>query len=479
MDPALPPLRLPEDTMRRLGYDAVDLIVDRLIRLNELPVARRWSRAELDRRLHEPIPPGPRDPFDVLRQVATDIMPACASVDHPRFFAYVPGPSNYMGAVADLLTAGMNVFAGHWLVGAGAAQVELVVLDWLRQLLGLPETAGGIFTSGGTQATQVAVHAARVDRLGDDPGGARIYLTNQTHAVISRGLRYLGFAPRQVRCLPTTGNATLDVDALAAAVSSDRADGIRPFCVIATAGTTSCGAVDPLEDIADVCAGYGIWMHVDAAYGAAAALTPDGRRILRGLDRADSVVVDPHKWWFQPYEAGCLLVRDADVLPQAYTLHSEVLTETRTGADPVNFYDYGPQLSRSFRALKMWMTMQTFGLGAMSAAVQHGITMAEQAERLIRQRPHWTIVTPAQLGIVTFRPDVPGLPAETMGRIARDIAEGTLDDGHALVLTTDLGAGPVLRLCITSPDTQVADIASTVELLDALLMRRVFESGPA
>lgn len=464
-------MRLPLDQMRQLGYAAVDLIAERLEGLRESPVARRWSRTELEQKFREPVPTAPSDPMQVLRRVAADVLPACAATDHPRFFSYVPGPSNYVAAVADFVAAGANIFAGHWLVGAGATQVELVVLDWLRQLLGLPATAGGVLTSGGTQATLVAIHAARVARLGA-AADARLYVTDQTHAAIIRGLAYLGFTSSQVRHVPCTEGLTMDVAALAVAIAADRAAGRVPFCVIATAGTTSSGAVDPLDAIADVCKRNEVWLHVDAAYGGAAALSDSGRRLLSGLERADSVAVDPHKWWFQPYEAGCTLLRDADLLRQAYVLHAEYLTETRTAADPVNLYDYGPQLTRGFRALKIWMTLQTFGIDVLRAAVEHGIAMAEQAEAMLRARSHWQVVTPAQLGVVTFRPRLPGRPVTTVDQITRQIAEDTLLDGHALVLTTDLGDGPVLRLCTIHPDASSDDLASTVNLLDRLLTRR-------
>ena len=484
-----PPLRLPRGRMLELGNAATELVTGRLARLDRAPVARRWSRAELESRLREPVPTGARDPLEVLRQVATDILPACGATDHPRFFSYVPGPGNYVAAVADFVASGANVFAGHWLIGAGATQVELVVLDWLRQLTGLPEKTGGILTNGGTQATLVAIHAARVARCGDDRArDARVYVTDQTHAAIVRGLAYLGLGRGQVRRVRTRADRTMDPRALRAAVRADRAAGRVPLCVIATAGTTNTGAVDPLDALADVCADDDLWLHVDAAYGGAAVLSSRSGRLLAGLERADSIAVDPHKWWFQPYEAGCTLVRDAELLRRAYALHAEYLTETCGVSDPVNLYDYGPQLTRGFRALKIWMTLQTFGIDAVRAAVEHGIALAEYAESLLRERPGWTVVTPAQLGVVTFRPELPELPglpglcdppAGTRDRITRAIAEATLEDGHALVLTTDLGNGPVLRLCTTHPETGRSDLRSTIALLDRLLEEQIKAVGVA
>jgi len=197
-------------------------------------------------------------------------------------------------------------------------------------------------------------------------------------------------------------------------------------------------------------------------------LVPEGRRLLQGIERADSIAIDPHKWWFQPYGAGCILVRDAAHLRGAYTLHSEVLTETRMG-EPVNFYDYGPELTRSFRALKLWMSLQVFGLDAFRAAVHHGIRLAEEAERLIDAHDEWQVVTRAQLGIVTFRPHLPHWSEARVDDVTRRIATASLQHGHALVLTTEVGGRAVLRLCTTNPETTSADLSGTLDHLTGLL----------
>jgi aromatic-L-amino-acid/L-tryptophan decarboxylase len=464
----LPPLRLTPAAMRTLGYRAVDAIVDRLVGLAEQPVARPWRPAELADRLREPVPMAPTDPADVLDRVITQVFGACAATDHPRFFSYVPGPSNYVGAIADFLAAGFNVFSGHWLVGAGAAEVEMTVLDWLRDLVGLPAEAGGIFASGGTEASLIAVHAARKHRCGAPDPRSLVYISDQTHASITRGLAYLGWAPAQVRTLATGAGGVFDPDLLERRIVADRRAGCRPLLVVATAGSTSTGAVDPLEALGEVCQRQTTWLHVDAAYGGAAMLVPEGRRLLQGIERADSIAIDPHKWWFQPYGAGCVLVRDAALLRDAYTLHSEVLTETRAG-EPVNFYDYGPELTRSFRALKLWMSLQVFGLDAFSAAVQHGIRLADVAERLIDAHDDWQVVTRAQLGIVTFRPRLPRRSEAEVDDVTRRIATASLDRGHALVLTTEVGGRAVLRLCTTHPETTPADLSGTLDHLTGLL----------
>ncbi|WP_041289402.1 pyridoxal phosphate-dependent decarboxylase family protein [Kribbella flavida] len=467
------PLALSGEQMRRLGYAATDFLADRIERLGDQPVTAEWSRADLEDKLREAIPTAGTDPEKVLERVVSDVLSACAATDHPRFFSFVPSPGNYVAAVADFLASGANVFAGNWVGGAGAAQVELVVIEWLRELFGLPAAAGGILTTGGTQASLLALHAARTKRFGGVAPQARIYVTHQTHAAVVRGFSYLGFGADQIRRVRCAPDLTMDADALRQAIIADRAAGTAPFFAVATAGTTNTGAIDPLAAIADVCSEQDVWFHVDAAYGGAAILTDQGRQLLRGLERADSIAVDPHKWWFQPYEAGCVLVRDVDVLSDAFALHAEYLTENRAATRPVNFYDYGPQLTRSFRALKLWMTLQTFGLDAVRAGVAHGMDMAEYAESLLLRTPYWQIVSPAQLSVLTFRPHHPGLDAATLDEVTRRIAAAMMKQGFALVLTTDLGDGPVLRFCSTHPQTTRADVETTVELLTRFLRETV------
>ncbi|RJL24821.1 pyridoxal phosphate-dependent decarboxylase family protein [Bailinhaonella thermotolerans] len=460
---ALAPLRMTPGEMRGLGYRAVDELVGHLAGLREAAVARPCGRAELERMFATPFPEGPGDPGEVLATVFAQARDTNTRTDHPRFFAYVPGPSNYVSALAEFVAAGLNVHACTWVLGPGAAVVERRVVGWLREVCGLPEGGGGLLLSGGTMASLVAVHAARVAR----PGPAQVvYVTAQTHAAIRRGLRFLGFAESRVRWVGLDADHRMDPRALARALERDRAAGRTPCCVIATAGTTSTGAVDPLEEIAGLCERAGSWLHVDGAYGAAAALA--GAPELAGLDRADSIALDPHKWLFQPYESGCLLVRDERALPAAYALNAEYLRETRLGDGPVNLYDHGPELSRGFRALKLWMSLRVYGVAAFRDAIAHGIALARHAEAELSARPAWEVVTPARLGIVTFRPRRPGLPPAALDALTRAIAVRCHEAGFALVLTTELAGRPVLRLCAINPETTPGDVTATLAHLESL-----------
>ncbi|MGI5132299.1 pyridoxal phosphate-dependent decarboxylase family protein [Pseudonocardia sp. CA-107938] len=468
------PLRLPPAEMRRLGHRAADLVVEHLSTQRTQPVGGPPDPELLAGLFDSRLPDAPTDPVDVLEEVVRDVLATIVRTDHPRFLAYVPGPSNYVGAVADFVAAGLNVFAGQGLVAPGPAVMERITVDWLRQLCGLPDGAGGLFVSGGTMATLIAVHAARVHH-----GAGAVYVSAHTHRSIRRGLGFLGIDDARVRVVPLDHRYRMEVHELRTMLATDRRAGVPPLCVVATAGTTGTGAVDPLDELAEVCAENGAWLHVDGAYGAAAVLSEQHRHLLAGLGRADSVALDPHKWWFQPYEAGCVLVRDVSLLEAAFAMEAEYLRETRADDVPLNFYDLGPQLTRSFRALKMWMSMRTFGLDAFRRAVDHGIGLVEHAEQMLRTSPGWEIVTPAQLAVLTFRPARSGLPPDAVDGLTRRIAAATLRDGRVLVTTTELDGRPVLRLCATHPETSRADIEQAIDVLDELAAANASDSPEA
>jgi glutamate/tyrosine decarboxylase-like PLP-dependent enzyme len=461
-------LTLSREEMRSLGYRVVDLLVDHFSDKEEASIGRSPGREELEERLREDLPEAGQDPHAVLDQVEEDILPNTMRIDHPRFFGFVPGPNNFVSVLADALVSGFNVFSGTWISGAAAAQTELVVVDWLRELCGLPETAGGLFTSGGSMANVTGLAAARHAVLDDAVEGAVAYCSDQTHSSVDRALRLLGFGSDQLRRLPHDDRYRLDPDRLAEAVRSDRAAGRRPFCVIANAGTTNTGAVDPLPRLADVADRHDLWLHVDGAYGAAAVICERGRTQLAGLDRADSLTLDPHKWLFQPFEIGGVLVRNQHHLRRAFRIEAEYLEDAVGAADEVNYSDYGIQLTRSFRALKLWMTLKVFGREAVAAAVTRGFERAEQAEQLLRERPGWTVVTPAQMGMVSFRCTPAGASRSEADALTRRLPRALKEEGTAMVTKTTLDGRPVLRFCPINPRTRPEDLRATLDQMDAL-----------
>ena len=332
--------------------------------------------------------------------------------------------------------------------------VELVVLDWLRTLLGMPEGTEGVMTSGGSLANLTALAAARAS---DGPGVC--YLSDQTHASIVRGFPALGFAPDQVRIIPSDDEMRLPVDQLSAAIVEDKSAGRRPGFVVANAGTTNTGAVDPLPEIADLCRSERLWLHVDGAYGASAALCDAGRPVLRGIESADSLVLDPHKWLFQPIDIGCLLVCRPGALKHAFRMSPDYLADVTGVDDEVDFRDRSLELTRRARALKLWLSFRIYGVERISAAIAHGIALAEHAERVVAADREWEVMSPAQLGIVTLARR--GANDDAHAAKAADLAES----GFGLVTSTKVRDRPALRLCTINPRTSTQDVTSVLQRL--------------
>ncbi|HEY7180287.1 MAG TPA: aminotransferase class I/II-fold pyridoxal phosphate-dependent enzyme [Blastocatellia bacterium] len=460
-------LELTGEEMRSLGYRIVDQIVEHLETLASKPVMSVSPRAELEVELREPLPEGPAPVDSLLDQLRRVVWPNIGNVQHPRFFAFIPSPSNFVSVMADALAAGFNPFAGNWLEGSGPAQIELVTIDWLREMCGLPETAGGLFVSGGSMANLTALAAARRAMLEERSDDAVIYFSDQTHNSIEKGLRVLGFAREQIRALPSDENFRLIIESLRRAVAEDRADGKRPFCVVANAGTTNTAAVDPLDQLADLCRLENLWLHVDGAYGAAACLSERGRKLLAGIERADSLSLDPHKWLFQPFEIGCVLLRDARLLKKNFRTMTGILEDTkRAEEEEINYYDYGVQLTRSFRALKLWLSIKSFGAAAFRKAINYGFDLAEFAENVLRQSGCWRIVSPATMGIVTFRYAAERCSENEINDIHRRMVEMMAEDGFAFANSTTLRGQTVMRLCTINPRTTEDDVRATIRRLE-------------
>src|SRR5262245_20287497 len=407
------PLALDRDTMRAMGYRVVDLLVERIATLADGPVLRTGTRAEMQARIAEAAPAEGRDFEELLDRLATDVLPYVGHFDHPRFFGYIPGAGTWPAALGDLIASATNIDAGAWREASGPSQLELTVLDWFREWIGYPPEAAGLLVSGGSAANLTAIACAREALVGPMSPDIVAYVSDQTHSSLARAARHLGFRPDQIRVMPTDAAYRMRVSDLEAAMDADVAAGRLPFLVNANAVTTNTGAVDDLEAISRVCRARGAWMHVDGAYGAFAVLTERGRSVLSGLGLADSVTLDPHKWLAMPFEVGCLMVRDGAALERAFELHPEYLQEIgATGMQVVNFADRGLQLTRASRAIKVWLAIQTFGVDAFRDVIDRAIDLTIEAQRRIEADERLELVTPASLGVVTFRHI--GLPGESV-----------------------------------------------------------------
>jgi len=457
-------IALSHEDMRKFGYAVVDILAEHFANVQNEPVGVKADPTRMISLFDQDPPENGRDPNEILAQLKRDILPNNLHVDHPRFFAFVPGPNNFVSTMADALAAGFNIFNGTWFGGSAAAALELEVIRWLCRTCGLPSTSGGLFVSGGSVANVTGLMAARYAQLQDRVEGATVYFSDQTHSSVERALRVIGFLPDQIRKLKSDENFRLSIQTLRDAIARDRAEGLRPFCIVANAGTTNTGAVDPLPELADLCAKEKLWFHIDGAFGAASILSERGRAMLTGLERADSLTLDPHKWLFQSFECGCVLVRDAALLKSAFQIKADYLRDVYREIEEINPCDYGIQLTRSFRALKVWLSLQTFGLAAFRQAITRGFDLAEIAERELRARKGWEILSPAQMATVCFR----------FGKsddLQTKLVDELMQDGYALLTSTTLRGAVALRLCTINPRTTEQDIVGTVERLDKFARR--------
>lgn len=455
-------------TLRNCTDQATAWLLNHFATLPSQPVGRLGSRAEMDSLLARPAPEQGRDFTEVLAEFGDSIAAYSFRVNHPRFLAFVPGAPSFISVLGDMLCAGTNFFAGVWLEAAGPSEVEVVVLDWLRDLLGMPAGTRGVLTGGGSEATLTALHAARETLPRDDRARAVLYCADQRHRSVDRAARIIGLRPDQVRALPTDAGFRLSPDVVRAAVRGDRAEGRRPWLLVATAGTTNTGAVDPLPALADLCAGEQLWLHVDAAYGWSAVLVPEGRAALSGIERADSITLDPHKWFAQCFEAGCVLVRDGRKLFDAFSTYAEYTQDVEAAEDEINFADHGIALSRRFRALKIWLSVQVLGLGWHRQLVGRCMRLAEFAEATLQRAGCFEILSPPQLSILCFRYRRAGQSEAALEAVNQGILTALKADGRAFISSTRLSGKLALRFCFVNWRTTADDVEQVVAVLREL-----------
>jgi len=461
--------------MQDFGYKVVDAIIEHFENQDDkLPVANTANRKEIDSLFSEEAPENPMPANDVLSFVLKNVMTHSNIMTHPKTYAFVPGPSNYISVMSDALATGFNIFAGGWIGSSAAAGIEISTLNWLLKLFGFPvKKGGGIFTSGGSMANLTALATARKVKCGEDFSKAVIYLSDQAHSSNIKAINILGFRKEQVRIIPTDMEFKLSINKLKNAIAKDKLEGLQPFCLIASSGTTNTGTVDPLEDLAAICKKENIWLHVDGAFGAAVILSKRGKKLLKGIEKADSITVDPHKWLFQPYEIGCLLVQNHKWLSGTFTEKPVYLRDIEGNESEINFYDHGIELTRHFRALKFYMSVKTFGLQAFRKAIDYNLDLADQVEAELRKSKKWEVISPATLSIINFRynPVNENFTEKQLDQINQKISVRMMDSREALLVTTILQGQVVLRMCLINPRTTLEDVKSTLELCEKFALK--------
>jgi len=444
--------------MRLLGYRTVDALVEWLSDGGQPPL-RTATPGEMEERLGslEPV----AAPFDdALRTLFDDVLPFSSRSAHPRFFAYVPFAGTWPGALGDFVASACNVYAGSWQESAGPTQLELRILDWFKDWIGYPAAAGGSLVNGGSAANLTALACARERLVGSMRDDLVVYASDQAHYSLGRAARTLGFRPDQLRVLPVGEDLRLEPAILDAAIAADEAAGRLPLLVVANGGATSTGAVDPVAELAAVCRERGVWLHVDAAYGGFAVLTERGRAALHGLALADSVTLDPHKWLYQPYECGCLLVRDGRALRRTFEIHADYLRDAEVAMGIVNFSDLGIQLTRSTRAFKLWLSLRTFGVDAFRDAIDRTLDLAQHARERIEASDALELAAPPSLGVVCFFRH--GADDEDTDGLSAALEES----GIGFISTTRVHGRSALRLCILNHTSTAEDVDAVLEFLE-------------
>jgi aromatic-L-amino-acid decarboxylase len=499
-------LDITDEAFDELAARAVELVSDYFRRIREIPVLTQTPASELAAQFDAPLPPAAPDPLDELFADCRRIFEGSRHSSHPRFFGYVASPATPVGAFADLIASALNQNVPAWRSAPAATEVEHTVIRWLAALVNYAEGASGLLTSGGSMANLNALYVAhrtktRAKMRGnvDDAATRRdvdvsqkglwqaarpatVYVSDQAHMSIAKAADILGLGREQVRVVETDENFRLDVRRLRERIESDLENDCQPFCIVASAGTVNTGAIDPLTEIAQVARTHGLWFHVDGAYGALAGVDASKRARLAGLKEADSVSLDPHKWLYTPVDCGCLLFRDSEAVRAAWAGsgadYIKIFEETER--ESYAFFDYGSELSRRFRALKIWMLLRYYGAERIAASIADDNALAAYFAARVEAAEDFELLAPVELSICCFRyapPDARRRLAEATCAEERARVDGELNElnerimravqrgGRAYVSNALLGGRFALRACIVNFRTTRRDIEETLEII--------------
>ncbi|PYQ51098.1 MAG: amino acid decarboxylase [Acidobacteria bacterium] len=460
------------ETFRTEGRRLVDWIARYLEGAERLPVVPRVRPGEIRAALPATPPPRPEPLETILADVERQIVPGLTHWNHPGFFAYFANSSTAPAILGEMLSAAFNANAMLWKTAPAATELEVVVMDWLRQMTGLPEGFFGVIQDTASAATLVGLAAAREAVPGLDArrrglvGQARLrmYASDQAHSSVEKAGIVLGVGQDGLRKVASDAEFRMDPRALARAVAEDRAAGWTPFAVTATVGTTSTTSVDPVAEIAEVCARERLWLHVDAAYAGSAAVVPELRWLLRGCERADSLVMNPHKWLFVPVDLSAFYTRRPEVVKAAFSLMPEYLRTAEESVAP-NLMDYGVSLGRRFRALKLWMVIRAFGAEGLAARIREHVRLAQVFRAWVEAEADFEVVAPSPLSVVCFRFRGGGLSPAEADRANQKILDSVNYSGEAYLSHTRLGDRTVLRLAIGNVRTEERHVRRAWDLV--------------
>ena len=470
-----------ESEFRRFGHELIDWIADYFENIDERPVLPNMEPGDLKAQLPSAPPAHGESMEDIIRDMDRLIAPAITHWSHPSFFAYFATSTSGPGILGELLSAAFDNKSMLWRTSPASTELEEVVLDWLRQMMGLDPGMIGIIYDTASVSSMHAIAAARegVEQRIREEGMSgrpdlpllRVYVSEQAHSSIEKAVITLGLGQRGLRKVPVDAQFRMDADALADAINEDKRNGYLPFCIVATVGTTSTSSIDPVEKIIPIGEEHKMWLHVDAAYAGSAAVVPEFRHILAGCERADSLVTNPHKWLFTPFDLSVLYCRHMDLLKRAFSLVPEYLRtpeqeKVRSGSD------YGIQLGRRFRALKLWMVMRYFGHEGLAARIREHCRIARLFASLVDESPDWELLAPVPLALVCFRAKPEGVAADQLDALNEAIMHRVNASGRALLSHTRLNDKLTLRLSIGNIRTTEQHVRQVWQLLNEE-MRRV------
>ncbi len=463
-------LELSPEDMRTLVNQAMERIIEHIQSLPIQSVSDVEGGEILARSLVEGMPESSRPFSEILDLLFHRLVPVSYNTASPGYLAYIPGGGLFHAAVADLIANSVNRYVGVWAAAPALAQIESNVLRWFADMVGYPHTARGILTTGGSMANFTALVTARRSRLPDNFLSGILYASDQVHHSVVKAALLAGFPAQNVRAVPVDMDYRIRISALKKQIVADRREGGTPFLLVASAGTTNTGAVDDLQALADVAEEEKLWLHVDAAYGGFFMLTDRGRAAMRGIDRADSVTLDPHKALFLPYGTGSLLVRAGEALRRAHAVNADYMPPMQDDPDLVDFCAYSPELSRDFRGLRVWLPFTMHGAGAFRRNLDEKLDLASWATEELKEIPDMEIVAAPQLSLVAFRLVRAGLESDELNNLNRRLLHGINARQRIFLTATTLNGAFVLRICVLSFRTHMDRMRAALEDIRAAVL---------